>query len=246
MESSFSYAFSDLWADTSEYRGKGRSPTGDDLTTAKRRVNDSYRKFLALDWEFLSKIAVLRVDAGKYIYELPDDFGVLRIPFIIFPNSGYANPVELPLGNLWKNKSFFTMQGTPLYFSLQSEFSEGKGLRKVVHFYPTPSTSYEYNYMYKVFPNELVNDADIPYCPANLSHVLREFCLAEVELYDEEGAKTTHTNILLNALLPQAIKENSIRSPNTVGSMNLGGMFAYGLHPIWGNNWTVNGEFMNG
>ena len=236
-EATTNYSFAQLYADVAAYRGTGASPSGDNLTIAKQRVNDAYRKFLALDWGFLSQHKVLQVEAGKYIYELPDNFAVLRVTFKLFPYMGWGNPVEVPLDKFWSYQSFYPRTGIPLFYAFHSEFDERRGLRYTVQFYPTPNANLTYNYEMKVLPNILVNDNDIPYCPANLAHVLRAYCLSEVELFDEEGAKTTWTEILLKVLLPQAIKENSIRQGNTMG--NMGGDLAYmnwpNNHPQWGN-----------
>jgi hypothetical protein len=220
MESTFSYTLEDLRGDVLEYQGVGRdNADADVMAKATRRVNDGYRKFLVLDWAFLSKQAVLTVEAGKDTYELPDDFAVIRVPFKCFSGNNYANPAEDTVSNIWGKRMYAPQSGPPTRFTFIDEYTEESGIRKKVVFWPTPSNAISYNYEYKVFPNELVNDDDIPYCPANLSHVLREFCLAEVELFDEEGAKTAHTSQLFQVLLPQAIRENSIRTPNTVGEL---------------------------
>jgi hypothetical protein len=237
-ESTASYTFAQLYADVSAYRGKGSSPSGTDLTIAKQRVNDAYRKFLALDWSFLSQHKVLKVETGKYIYELPDDFASLRVPFKLFPYMGWANPIQLPMDKFWQYQSFYPRQGIPLFYAFHTEFDERKGLRYTVHFYPTPHVDLSYNYEMKIMPNILVEDSDIPYCPANLSHVLRAYCLSEVELFDEEGAKTVWTDMLLKVLLPQALKENSIREDRTMGNMggdNSGNLNYPTLHPVYGN-----------
>jgi hypothetical protein len=244
MESTFSNTFIDLYKEVLEYQGSGRDTVdADKIVTAKRRVNDAYRKFLALDWEFLGRHSVLKVEAGKNIYELPDDYGVIRVPFKLKPYQGWANPQEIPTSKFWTFQSFYPRLGIPLYYTFHTEYDVAKGLRFQVHFYPTPHIAMDYNWEYKLLPNKLVNDADIPYCPANISHVLKEFCLAEVELFDEEGQKTAHTNNLYNVLLPQAINENSIRSPESVGNMN--GDISDGnwptIHPMYGNTLGING-----
>lgn len=240
MEPTFSYDFQALWQDTLTFQGQDKDTDDTDkLAKAKKRVNDAYRKFLSLDWQFLSEFAKLTVEAGKTTYELPDDFATLRTPFILVSNAGYENPIEVTMRQIWQQRSFYPYSGNPSCFALGVLFSEGSGLRYTAEFYPTPNQKLVYNYEYKKVPNILVNDADIPYCPANLSHVLRAYCLAEVEQFDEEASKTW-TNQLFGILLPQAIKENSIRTANSVGSMNVG-MYP-SLHPGFGNTLTINNE----
>lgn len=219
-ESTLNYTFQSLYQDVLAYQGKDRaSADAALLANAKRRVNDAYRKFLSFDWSFLGSHATLIVEAGKESYELPDDFGVLRVPFKLQPYMGWANPVEIPVGKYWGYKSFYPRTGIPLFFTFHTEFDSAKGLRYVVFFYPTPHVKLAYNYEYKKLTGAMTADAEFPYCPANLSHVLREFCLAEVELFDEEGEKTAHTLNLYKNLMPGALKENGLREPGSVGVM---------------------------
>lgn len=246
-ESTLSYKFKDLYQDVLNYMGQDRDTVDADLLAkAKRRVNEAYRSFLALDWEFLGKHATLQVDGGKDSYELPDDYGIIRVGFKLFPYMGWANPVEVPVSQFWAYQSFYPRTGIPLFYTFHTEFEPSKGLRYKVMFYPKPHVPLSYNYEYRVYTSALVNDTDIPYCPANLSHVLRAFCLAEVEMFDEEGARTAWTNKLYNIFLPQAIKENAIRSPNSVGSMDgYMGMFPgnFGtMHPAYGNTINIGGN----
>ncbi len=238
MESSLSYTFQDLYLDVLEYSGVGRDTTDTDIIAkAKRRVNDAYRKFLVLDWEFLTKFTTLNIISGTDTYELPDNFGVMRTPFKCSPNTVYKNPEETVVSKIWEMKMYSPQYGTPIYYTFKSDYDVSRGVRTSVVFYPIPNQGIIYNYSYKLITNELVNDGDIPFCPPNLSHVIREFCLAEVELYEEEGANGTHNNHLYNVLLPQAIQENSIRTPNTVGLLNATDI----VWPIGGTKATING-----
>ena len=219
MESTFSKNFSELYKDVLEYQGAGRDSTdATKIAKAKRRVNDAYRKFLALDWGFLLKQATLKVDAGKDTYELPDDYAVIKTPFKCYPNTSFANPTEETISRIWEYQMYYPQNGTPQFYTFVSSYDVNVGIRCSVVFYPVPSQSIEYHYEYKIFTNVLTADTDIPCCPANISHVLAEFCLTEVEMFDEDGAKTAHTTNLYNVLLPQAIRDNAIRKPNTVGT----------------------------
>jgi len=245
-ESTFSYTFLDLYRDVLSYQGQGRTSTdATALAKAKRRTNEAYRKFLCLDWNFLVPVKTFKVESGKDEYELPDDYGVMKTPFKLAPNASWRNPVETTAALLLQARSFCPQTGTPSVYALYPEYTKESGLRYKILFYPTPNVSLDYIYSYRVLPNILVEDADIPYCPANLSHVLRAFCLSEVEKFDQEGSNFTHTNELNNVLLPQAINENSIRSPNTVGSMNMG-FYSFGnRHSLYGNTAKLYGDVFN-
>ena len=235
-ESNLSYSFLDLYQDVLSYQGQGRdSSDADAIAKAKRRVNDGYRNFLALDWIFLSKTTTLDVIADTYSYALPDDFAIMRVPFKLSSDLSWRNPVEIPIGQFLQLRSFSTRSGTPSVFTFDTAYTVSTGVRYTAKFYPTPNASLTYNYVYKLLTSELSADDDIPFCPANISQVLRAFCLAEVETFDEEGSKTTWIDKLYQIMLPAAIKENSLRSPNTVGNMNRGSGIDVMMHPRTGN-----------
>jgi len=236
-ESTLNKSFSELYKDVLEYQGAGRDSTdAAKIAKAKRRVNDAYRKFLALDWGFLIKQATLKVDAEKDTYELPDDYAVIKTPFKCFPNTSFVNPTEETISRIWEYQMYYPQNGVPIHYTFSNSYDVKVGVRCNVIFYPVPSQTIEYKYEYKIFTNILTEDTDIPCCPANISHVLAEFCLTEVEMFDEDGEKTTHTNNLYNVLLPQAIRENAIRKPNTVGTF--GPQFGSTIN---GNVGIVNG-----
>lgn len=219
MESSLSYSFLDLYSDVADYMGIGRSPTGDNLAKAKRRTNDAYRHFLSLDWFFLKKSALLNIESGKKEYELPDDFGSLVNPFTVNGQDVCMSPVETSTNQINGLRNFSDTTGTPMYFAIQSDYSEGAGLRWKLLLYPTPNFSFSYIYSYKVLANELVNNDDIPMCSADLSVVLRAFCLAEVEMFDEEGSKNVWITRLYSTILPQAMNNDLKKRPRSVGNM---------------------------
>jgi hypothetical protein len=240
MESSFSYSFRDLYQETLRYQGQNPNATGTVLDNAKRRVNDAYRKFLSQDWSWGSIVNVLQCDATKAEYELPDNFGAMRTSFKLFPYMGWINPQELPIGKLLQFLSFYPRTGIPVYFAIKTNYDPEEGVRYTAILYPTPHVSLTYSYEYKVLPNILANDNDIPYCPGDLSLVLRAFCLSEVETFDEEGAKSTWTQLLYNTLLPAAIRKDATKRPKSAGDMNnyaddLGAGNWPTIHPQFGN-----------
>jgi hypothetical protein len=222
-ESSFSNSFKDLYQDVLRYQGQNPSLTsGSVWESAKRRTNDAYRRFLSIDWSWNTSVEVLQVEHGKNEYELPDEFSTLKTSFRLFPYMGWINPQEIPIGKLQQFQGFYPRTGIPLYFAVKTTYTPQAGVRYTVIFYPTPHINLSYNYEYRVLPNILVNDTDIPFCPGDVSLVLRAFCLSEVEAFDEEGAKSTWTNLLFQTLLPQALSNDAKKRPITAGSMNVG------------------------
>lgn len=201
-ESSLTFPFSDLYSDVSEYRGEGRSPTSTPLAEAKRITNNGYRTFLAAyDWSFLKKTANINFEDGRWEYLLPDNFRQLKVPFKYPTMKGWPNPTERTEEELIDLRTGSgTTEGIPYCFALRASYFEGGGTRWEVIFHYTPDSATQAYYTYLINVDELVNDADIPIGGAEHSQLLRAFCLAEVEKWDEEKPGTW-TEEIKNLLL---------------------------------------------
>ncbi len=218
-ESTITYTFLDLQDDVSEYMGQGRSPS--DATTAKRRVNDAYRNFLTShDWNFLKRSTVLTVEAGKWEYDLPDDFSEFVKPFYYPKDDSWFNLFERDEGYVMELRTGSgSTSGKPYVYALRNkDYSEGEGTRWEVIFHYQPDGTYTLLYTYRLMVNELVNDADLPVGGARYANMIRTYCLAEVENFDDEkvGVWTQKIPILMD----RAVKmdnRNSARSLGTIG-----------------------------
>jgi hypothetical protein len=230
MESSLNYSFKDLYQDVLSYMGSSRDDEGDALTTAKRRVNDAYRQFLALDWSFLKKWKLIQVISGSWEYELPDDYVMLKSKFACSSQNIIYSPTEVSQEFLMKQRAMSDTNGTPLYFALSCDYSKDEGVRWKVSFYPEPNLDLTYVYCYRVVTEELSSDDDIPFCPPDLSNVLRAFCLAEVEAFDDEGEKTAWTTKLYQTLLPQAIRNDLKKRPSHISISSKDGITDLNLY----------------
>lgn len=220
MEPTFTYPFSDLYADVGEYMGVGRSPTGTSLDTVKRRVNDAYRRFLAAhDWNFLKRSTVLPTESGKWQYQLPDDFSSLAVPFTYPKDNSWINPKETDEATILELRTGSgSTSGRPYLFAIRpKEYTEGEGTRWEVIFHYTPGSVYDMIYTYRITVSELVNDADKPIGGAEHSQTLRDFCLAEVEAFDEEKPGTFSVRLIES--LARSIERDKKKSPRSVGIM---------------------------
>jgi len=174
-------------------------------------------------------------------------------PFIRMPSvpASFILPTLSGLLLFSLAKATASNPGIPAMYTFHTEYTPQKGLRWHVLFYPTPHVEITYNYEYRRLANELVNDADIPWCPGDLSTVLRAFCLTEVETFDEEGTRKTWTDKLYGTnrtpgLLSVALANENKRRPDSVGNMNDAGtegilMNGPTVHPLYGNTMNVNG-----
>ena len=216
----FTYTFSDLHADVSEYIGTGRSPGTTPLATAKRRVNDGYREFLAAhDWNFLKRSAILITEQGKYFSNLPDNFESLVYPFKFPPDNSWLNPTEVDESSIMQLRTGSgTSSGRPYYFAIRAkEYTEGEGTKWEVLWWFTPNSAYPFHFTYRIMVNELVDANDLPIGGPEHSQTLRAFCLSQVEAFDEEkpGIFTQKVPILLSA----SIKKDRRKSARSVGVM---------------------------
>jgi len=227
-----SYRFSELYTDVAEYAGVGRSPTVADIALAKRRVNDAYRKFIMANphtWSFLKPTKVLPLESGKWYYDLPDNFGGMIMPFKYPTDDAGYNISEISYEQLMDLRTGVgTTSGRPILWAIRNkEYSEGEGTRYEVCFFYTPNGTYELIYSYIIGVNKLVNDDDIAIGQPTHSATLRAFCLAEVELFEDEGEKNAHTKALYGVpylgqrgLLQQSLDMDKKMKPRFIGMLN--------------------------
>lgn len=208
----------DFVKDTLEFAGKGRDSTNtSDIAKAKRRVNDAYKNFLsAYDWYFLREEALVTTISGTGDYDLPEDFSIFESKPYTSSSSIYNYPTEIDNETLLRLRSECNSTGTPYYYATITEYTPEEGIKTVFRLYPTPSEGITYIYSYKPNIPELVEDYDIPYCPPDLIFLLRAFCFAEVESFDEEDSKKGWVSKIYQFLLPQAIKLDSKKRPSTI------------------------------
>ena len=215
------YTFGRLYGDAGEYIGVGRDPTGTTLTAIKRRVNDAYRIFLdAYDWSFKKHSAVLTTQSDKWFYELPADFLSLSMPFKYPADSSWINPTEIDESTLMSLRTGSgDTTGRPYLYAIRARpFSKEEGTRWEVLFHYTPSSNYDFIFSYRIATEELVGDNDVPIGASDCAALIRAYCLAEAEAFDEEKPSTYTAKI--PGLLAAAIKNDSKRRPRSVGSYN--------------------------
>lgn len=220
-ESTFTYTFADLYTDVSEYAGLGRSPTGDNLTLAKRRVNDAYREFVsAVDWHFLKKSDILNLQSGKWQYDLPDNFRELIVPFKYPTTDSWINPTEGSEDTILNLRTGAgTTTGRPYIFAVRPKlFDPEHGMRWEAIFHYEPDGTYAMSYTYRITPNELIEDGDVPIGGPEHAVTIRQMCLAEVEAFDEEKPATYTQKAM--ASLARSKQLDGRKASRSLGYMN--------------------------
>lgn len=219
MESTLTYSFEDLYKDVGEYAGLGRSPTGEDLATVKRRTNDGYRAFLgAHSWNFLKQSSILPIKTSWQV-PLPDNFESMKTSFKYSPTDGGGEMEETDESTILAMRSGSnSTTGRPVKFAIRpSKYSTAETVKWEAIFFPAPGGAYELHYSYWIVVNKLVETDDKPICGAEHSQALRAYCLAEVEAFDDEieGVWTKK----LPFLLLDSIKKDGKKAARSVGVM---------------------------
>jgi hypothetical protein len=244
-ELSTTYPFSDLYADVADMRGKTRSPSGTDLTAAKRLVNDAYRKFLSCnDWNFLKQLAVITTANSKWEYELPDNFRELTIAFKYPADESLPNLSQISVDQLLNMRTGIAdTTGQPFCFAISTSlYTPETGTRWRVLFHYPPNGTYELIYQYRIGVEELSADGDVPIGGHEHAATIREFCLSEVELWDGEEAGV-HTKNVYDpniGLLTRSKQLDAKKASRSVGLMGGGKKELTRWQNIYYNNVKVN------
>ena len=118
--------FADLYGKISELAADVSDTTD---SKAKDLAYRGYRQFLwpinpktrrLHIWSFLKQTVILNTSAGKWEYELPDDFGYLCMMPKFGPDSNYPNPSPRAVVQMYELRSLNTSESYPKYFALQA------------------------------------------------------------------------------------------------------------------------------
>jgi hypothetical protein len=184
------------------------------VTDAKFIVNRAYARYVSyFDWTFLYQEKTLETIDGVYKYTLPSDFSYLVYPKLTFDSDdAYAEIQQRTSGQIKQLRSDAVFENAPIYFALQAgAYYKTTGQGWDIWFYPTPDTTYSLQYLCKINPEKLVNDADIPIGGADMSDCLLQLCLAYAEVYKDEGM-SVNNQVVTQILEPAKVMDNRRRS----------------------------------
>lgn len=183
--------FQDLYNEVSRYVGTYGSsgPSSDDLTEAKRTVNAGYRRFLSYsNWSFLWKTTSLSIESGTWVYDLPEYFREIKVPFRYELNTGYPPITSINEEWIMQARAESSVTGYPQFYAIrQGTYHPQSGSRYEAIFWPTPNSDYTLYYTYYFMPDELENDDDVPVGGSEYAEALRRCVLAEAESFQDES-----------------------------------------------------------
>ena len=212
--------FSDLYTEVEKYLGTyaSGSPSVADLADAKFIVNRAYARMLSYtDWEFTKQYGKIITVDGVWKYALPADFSFFITRVLEYDSDDSYDPVtECSTGMILDYRAKSTYSGYPLQFALNNlTYNKQVGGGWEVWLDPVPDAAYILTYQYKVMPQKLENDDDIPMGGVELSDSMLEMCLAYAEAY-KEGEPGVHTSII-SAIMQGALGLDSKRKPTNLG-----------------------------
>jgi len=222
MATSLQLDFSDLYEEVEKYLGTyaAGSASAGDVTDAKFIVNRAYLRLLnAHDWTFLRRYASLITEDGKDVYDLPSDFGyMIEDRFTFSDDDSYIWTESRPLNWLRNRRSSLSWSNYPQYHAVHpGSYTKEAGQRWQVMFYPTPDSAYTLRYVYRAYPEKLVNDTDLPAGGPEASDVLLEACLAYAEAYKDE-TQAVHESKVQQIIAP-LVDIDARRRPKVLGSL---------------------------
>jgi len=180
-------------------------------------VKSGYMTFLtAYDWTFRRRYATLTTESGRYVYEMPEDFGGLRTPFHFSEESGYPPVRETSEGVLMEYRGYGENNSYPENFAIRAgHYSPETGQVYETMFWPTPNSDHVLYYSYYMMPPMMGNDDDVPMGGQEHSECILRFCLAAAEQEQDESQGVQSKEI--GNHLQRSIAMDKLKEPRNVG-----------------------------
>lgn len=213
--------FSNLYTKVSEMLGLGSSPTGTDLTKVKDIVQRGYRMFLypidkvsgdVHNWSFTKQFITIPVVANKWKYLLPSDFSDFITEPYFASETTYPPLVRIGPEQIIESRSISISTGYPISWALAPfKYDNQIGTRYEFWVDPIPDGNYPLSAWYKIDPDLLSDDADLPVGGVKSVEALIECCLSKAEIQEDDkiGIHTQLAEQLLQQLILSDVKDES-------------------------------------
>jgi hypothetical protein len=232
------FTFQELYQRVQKFLGTYGSSgaSGNALQDSKDVVHDAYKRFLNADgnhvWSFLKPWEQLVTISGDWVYELPSNFVSMESTFTFDSDENYSPLEERDSEFIMDMRASSTINRYPDYYALRpGKYTKETGQKWEVIMYPTPDAAYVLQYQYKLYPDKLSADNDLPIGGPEYSDVLKQLCLGEAESYKDEA--TGQQEQKAATALQIAISNDIKRNPHNLGfngdGINL---------PVWDSRWA--------
>jgi len=206
--------YDDLLIRVSSFLGLGEStPTGSDLTLCGDIVARGYRQFLypidlrtgdAYEWSFLRKFHVLPIQSGKWVYQLPEDYSEMITDPTYDDDDGVASLNKITPQEILNLRSAVVESYQPYYYAEVSVGTDlSTGSFDELWLYPSPDSSYNLKFFYKVDPNKPDTTTQYLVGGVRACEAILESCLAVAEVQEDDtaGLHTEKANELIQKLI---------------------------------------------
>jgi len=219
--SSLVLTFKDMYEEVLKFLGNynSGSPSASDLSDAKFLVNRAYSRLCSsYDWSFLKPFGTLLLESGKWKYTLPADFSYMTGPWLTFDQGdAFRRTQELPADALLERRSSSVYASYPLYHAVvPTTYAKEVGTGWEIWIYPNPNSEYSMHYRYKMMPQKLEGDDDLPAGGPEISEPLLELSLAIAEA-DKDEAPGVHDS-KVSLILADAVELDKRRKSHYLGN----------------------------
>ena len=191
--------YSDIYTRVSNFLGlttNGTAPTGTDLTICKDICMRGLRRFLYpisqqtgdyWEWSFLRPLHTMNLLAGKWRYQLPEDFSSIITNPTYEEDEGFKQMDKTTPDNIMNLMSAGDVDYAPYYYAIvTSDYDPEIGEFDEIWFYPKSDSNYRIQFFYKSDPTK-VTDAD-EFLPGGVksTEAILENCLAIAEAQEDD------------------------------------------------------------
>lgn len=171
----------------------------------------------AHQWSFLSPVKRMAMVSGVETLDLPAGFTMLSGPMYYPPSSSALGPIIQEVGDhmIHERQQLGERTGQPSMVAVRVKDVSNDGVRYELLFWPTPDASYEFICRYKVSPDLLTADEDIPPGGDVHAQTIIESVMASAE--ELRGNDGLHCKRFRERLVRSITHDEQIASPDTLG-----------------------------
>lgn len=193
-------------------------------------------------WSFLYPTHSFTTTSGVGEYDLPADFANMHRPITYAPGTtSLLDPIEyVSERQVMMERSRYTSTGQPRIYTYRVKRGQDgiSGTGHELVFFPVPSGDLEMNLTYRVDPEWLINDGEIPEGGVAHSKVLLHAALASIDELIEGRDPSYHSQRYMEHLQASIKFDQQLATPATLG-------FDFDGSDIRGSLYGNHGRTMN-
>lgn len=172
------------------------------------------------EWSFLRPLLPIRLVAGQYQYDLPQDFAGMLGPIVFEPESDVLYP-PLRLVGEWQLRQKLQLDYSstrPTLAAIATKPPDLIGGGYVLLVWPSPDDTYILNVRYQSNPEAVADETQLPHGGQAHAQTIIEAVLAACE--EQIGKLGVHSKLFLERMLTSVGHDRKLITPDTLG-MNI-------------------------